>query len=366
MSFHFRSALLVAVALATPSIAQGNAKKEPPKSSTDVEVRTGDGSTIRMTIAQESLTVATRYGKLTVPMNEILRIDLGIRLPEGAGEKIDKAIKQLGSQQFKEREAATAELLAFGVLAYQPLLRVAKSSDAEVAQRANDLIKRIREKISAEKLNIKDYDIIKTTAFTIIGRIEDAAVKAKTSYFGEVKLDLADVRSLRSMAVPQETEVSVDAAKYCVPGGQQWLDTGVEVEAQVELTITVSGRINVAPTALAQQGDTGPAGNPGVLGNSPTGHPVGVVLGRIGDNGQLFLIGERYVGTPAAGGKLYLRIAEGNWGVVGSGSYTVKINNGGVLPRGGSTPAPGTGSAGPKPPAEPVPPIPPEAIPFQK
>ena len=220
MSFHFRSALLVALAAAGLSFAQDEAKKEPPKNSNDVEVRTGDGSLIRMTIAQESLTVATKYGKLSVPVSEIIRIDLGIRLPEGAAEKIDKAVKQLGSKESKEREAATAELLAFGVLAYQPLLRAAKSTDAEVAQRANELVNRIRQKITAEKINIKDYDIIKTNEFPIIGRIEDLTLKAKTTYFGEVKLDLADVRSLRSLARAQETEVSVDAAKYCVPGGR--------------------------------------------------------------------------------------------------------------------------------------------------
>ena len=223
--------------------------------------------------------MATKYGKLSVPASDIVRIDLGIRLPEGAGEKIDKAIKQLGSTQFKERETATAELLAFGVLAYQPLLRAAKSTDAEVAQRANDLVNRIRQKITAEKINIKDYDIIKTSEFPIIGRIEDLTLKAKTTYFGEVKLDLADVRSLRSLARAQETEVSVDAAKYCVTGGQQWLDTGVEVEAQAELTITASGKINAAPTVLGNRGETGPAGNPQTIGNATCGHPIGSLLG---------------------------------------------------------------------------------------
>ncbi len=144
MSFHFRSALLVLVASATLSSAQGEAKKELPKSA-DVEVRMGDGSTMRMLIAQESLTVATRYGKLTVATNEILRIDLGLRMPEGAAAKIDKAVQQLGSREFKEREAASAELLDFGVLAYQPLQRAAKNTDAEVAERANALLTRIRE-----------------------------------------------------------------------------------------------------------------------------------------------------------------------------------------------------------------------------
>ncbi len=226
MSFHFRSALLVLVASAGLSFAQGDVKKELPKS-TDVEVRMADGSTMRMVIAQESLTVATKYGKLTVAMNEILRIDLGLRMPEGAAAKIDKAVQQLGSRELK----------------------------------------------------LKDHDVIKTTEFTIVGRIEDGTLNAKTTYFGEVKLDLANVRSLRSLARSKGTEVSVDAAKYCVPGGQQWLDTGVEVEALAELTVTASGQINPGPNVLGPgQNMSGPAGNPN-LGVAATGHTIGALLG---------------------------------------------------------------------------------------
>ena len=278
MSFHFRSALLVLVASATLSFAQGEAKKELPKSA-DVEVRMGDGSTMRMLIAQESLAVTTRYGKLTVPTSDLVRIDLGLRMPEGAAAKIDKAVQQLGSREFKEREAASAELLDFGVLAYQPLQRTAKNTDAEVAERANALLTRIRAKVPAEQLRFKDHDVIKTTEFTIVGRIEDVTLKAKTTYFGEVKLDLANVRSLRSLARGKGTEVSVDAAKYCVPGGQQWLDTGVEVEALAELTITASGQINPGPNVLGPgQNMSGPAGNPN-LGVAATGHTIGALLG---------------------------------------------------------------------------------------
>src|SRR5262245_7430889 len=98
MSCHFRCALLVLFTSAGLGFGQEDVKKETPKRN-DVEVRLDDGSTMRMVIGQESLTVATKYGKLSVPMNEILRIDMGLHMPEGAAAKIDKAIQQLGSQE---------------------------------------------------------------------------------------------------------------------------------------------------------------------------------------------------------------------------------------------------------------------------
>ena len=118
MSFYFRAALLVLIASAGLSFAQVEAKKELPKSN-DVEVRMGDGSSVRMAIVQDSLSVVTKYGKLTVAMNDITRIEFGLRMPEGTGVKVDQAIRQLGSEDFKKREAASAELVSLGVYAYR-------------------------------------------------------------------------------------------------------------------------------------------------------------------------------------------------------------------------------------------------------
>ena len=48
------------------------------------------------------------------------------------------AISKLGSEEFKEREAASAELLKFGPKAYPALLAAAKSGDNETQRRAED------------------------------------------------------------------------------------------------------------------------------------------------------------------------------------------------------------------------------------
>src|SRR5262250_1406793 len=107
MSFPFRWALgatvLTSSALAgmmlagSASLAQGQGKTDVPRPNL-AEVRFGDGSLVRVTILQDDLEVMTKYGKLTIPLREIRRIDFGLHLPDGVGQQIDQSIKLLGSE----------------------------------------------------------------------------------------------------------------------------------------------------------------------------------------------------------------------------------------------------------------------------
>src|SRR5579875_2756193 len=67
-------------------------------------------------------------------------------------KKIDKLIEQLGSDVFAEREEASKELAAIGVPALEALRQAAKSEDAEVRKRAEELLPRIE--MQAESMRI--------------------------------------------------------------------------------------------------------------------------------------------------------------------------------------------------------------------
>jgi hypothetical protein len=53
---------------------------------------------------------------------------------------------------------------------------------------------------------------------------------------------------------------------------------------------------------------------------------AGALVGRVGETGKAFLIGERYEGTPGEEGKLYLQITPSPWNNASSGCYRVRIN----------------------------------------
>src|SRR5438067_1146208 len=123
------------------------AKKGAPGTN-DVEVHFLDGSAVRMTILQESLEVATKYGKLTIPTRDIRRIEFGVHLADGLGRKIEALVNDLGSRSFHDREAAGKQLLTLGPKAYAALVEGLRSKDPEVTQRAQALVKKLREQFT--------------------------------------------------------------------------------------------------------------------------------------------------------------------------------------------------------------------------
>jgi hypothetical protein len=222
-------------------------------------------------------------------------------------------------------------------------LRAAKSSEPEVAKRAADVVSRIRAKVPAKELQLGEDDKIVTTKFTIVGRIVTSTIKAHTEYFGAAELSLPQLRHLRALAEAREAEVTIDAAKYAT--GNEWLETNVSVDGDATLTISATGQVDLRPQApgtmvcdpqgynprAGQFGGGGPGmGGPlgkkkGGMGALARAYP-GTLLGRIGENGDVFVIGEQLEAVPERSGKLYLHINPSQYDASSSGSYQVRIS----------------------------------------
>jgi hypothetical protein len=182
-------------------------KPTKTKAPEPVEVRFTDNSTMRLTLKDENLEVATRYGRLTVPVADVRRIDFATRITDDVAKRIDGAVANLNNPQFKLRQAASAELRGFREKAYTALQHAAKSSDQETARRAEEILEWLREAVSPEQLEVRPNDIIQTDDMKISGRIAAVALKVDTFQFGELSLKLSDVRSLRSPSMVEPEAV---------------------------------------------------------------------------------------------------------------------------------------------------------------
>ncbi len=322
----FLAGVLVAVASAGPA-PTGDKKIEPA----EVEMTFANGSLVRLALLPDKIEISTPYGKLLVPVRDIRRIDFGLHLPEGTDQKIEAAIKQLASAEYKEREEAVRALVALGAYAYPALVPAAKSKEPEVARRAQDALAKIRAKVPAKDLRLGADDKVVTPRFTIVGRILTPSLKAKSEYFGDVELSLTKLRHLRILVDSRDTDVVVAAAKYALPN--QWLDTGITLDSSATLAVLASGEVDLRPTLPGQYicGPRGYTSTPfgkgvkkGGLGVPARAYP-GTLLGRIGDNGETFVIGDRFESAPEREGKLYLQIVSSPYDNAVTGSYQVKI-----------------------------------------
>jgi hypothetical protein len=301
--------------------------KKPAAKPDEVEVRFGDGSKVRMLMLQDTVEIVTKYGKLQVPTSDIRGIDLGVHLPEGMEERINKAIKRLNNPLFRDRDAAVNELVELGPYAYPALLRAEKTSELEVAKRLETILKRVRAKYPADLLRTTGQDRIITTDFPITGQIISPSIKAKTPYFGELALKLPELRSIRWLSGNHESEVTVEAVKFAKRG--QWMDTGVTLDGNSALTIMASGEVDLLNDGSGEF-VTGPAGTANIGRRGVGGRLPGSLIGRIGDSGAPFLVGERYHAANPPAGKLFLQITPPpfNNGQMPSGAFKVLVRAG--------------------------------------
>jgi hypothetical protein len=313
----------LALILAFPIVAAAQETAAPKDGQPKVaEVRFGDGSIVRMTLLQEHVEVMTKYGKLTVPVGDIRRIDFGMHPPTGLSEQITTSIKLLGSEVYREREGASKELLQAGHWACPSLHRASKSPDAETAQRATQVLKQITEKVSPDLLRMKEEDVIHTNEFNVVGKILSHSIKAHSPHFGEVSIKLCDLRSLHLRQQCNTGEHYVDAGKYgCEPN--QWLDTGVTVDSSMRLVLVVNGQVDLWPQTPGQY-VAGAKGYNAVGKGGP--FMAGSLIGRIGENGKAFLIGERFETSVGDEGKLFLHIVPSPWNSPSVGGFNVRIH----------------------------------------
>ena len=310
-----------------------------------------DGSNVKVVVLEPAVAVTTKYGKLTVPLADLRRVELGFRYPEGVEAKLAAAIERLAAPAYLDREEASKEVRELKQYAGPALKRAAADDDAERRTRATALLLVVRREVPAERVDAKDFDTVETADFTVRGRLDSASVKVRTRQFGEAVVKLAEVRQFRVVNVAAPTgEIAVDAGTHGKLNWSAWLDTEVEVAANVPLEITATGTIDQWPQEPGRY-TSGPAGNgnpaPNQQGNVRMMVPgqqfngnqmmqrgnvlSGALVGRIGPAGQPFLIGAAYA-TPrsAEAGRLFLQIAPSHWNNENStGTYRVKVKSGG-------------------------------------
>jgi hypothetical protein len=190
-----------ALLLVTSAVAQPTSEAESPKTQPgQVEIRFRDDSRLKVLLKEEKLDFDTRYGRLTIPLAEIQSLELGSRVPPELIARVDAAIKKLGSGDFKDREAAAAELVSLGVKALPAVITARNSADAEVVNRAQQIADKIMESASAEELEQKAVDVLTTAESKITGRVVAPSLKLETPHFGTQTVKLADALSIRSLS----------------------------------------------------------------------------------------------------------------------------------------------------------------------
>jgi hypothetical protein len=99
------------------------------------------------------------------------------------------------------------------------------------------------------------------------------------------------------------------------------MDTGIDVHGKIH--VTASGTVDLWPQTPGQH----VSGSPNGFTTAGKGGQfmAGALIGRIGENGKAFFIGDRHDRFVSDEGRLYLQIVQNPWNGVSAGTYLVQV-----------------------------------------
>ncbi len=316
-------ALLLTVCACT--IGAASLCEEPPSAGRPVKtvLLLSDGSRIVGQMEAGTLAVDTAFGRLEVPVDQVLRLRVARCSDAATRREIAALVRDLSSQEFATRERATVELRKRGDAAAGMLREAAESADPEVRSRAGKLLDEYEaahpETLAEENVEaplLGEEDELVTRRFTARGRLEAATFAVKTEY-GDLRIPRSKV-VFASLGTPRT--ISRDFTLAGENTVHKPVATGIRVSPGDCIKFAASGSIYFED----EEETCTPAGNTDWWGQEVAGHPGNALIGRIG-NGPYFLVGESATVRVTRSGPLQLCLAYS--GSVGGaqGKYEAKV-----------------------------------------
>lgn len=330
MNAHFVGTFVAFTMFVVQATAQETLSTPPQVVRSAVAAYLRDGSLLNVTALDTNLKLITKYGEQVIEFGDILDVNFGLHYPPGMESKVAGAISLLSSSVYREREDATRILLDGKHFAYPLLKKAAEGkNDLEADQRIKAVLARIKERCPSDLLSVRECDTVRTPEMTLVGRLTGSSLKVRSAHLGDLDLKFTDLKAIKGSGSSSGQELTLDAAKH---GSRpdQWSQTSVFVHKGVQLAIKCEGQVDLWPSGPGQYMTT-PKGYT-TAGKGST-YMAGALVGRIGESGKTFLIGNTYQGAPEEEGMLHLLIVPSPWNNSSTGSYRVHINASAFLSR---------------------------------
>lgn len=268
--------------------------KEKEKQGRLIRVHMLDGSIIVGELQGEEIEVRTPFGVLKIPTGKLKGITPGLDSQTQRGKQIYGLFDQLGSIDFKTRQAASKDLIKLG-LPIRPLLReVLIDADLDKKTRIKTIMKAFEEEEEGladgedpEANALCREDIVETPTFAVRGRIACKTLSLRTS-FGVLKLGLEKIR--RVHRDPKNTE---ERKVIAVTGTHLTLlrfkNCRIRVARGDTISVKASGSITMTPWGNNRTSTPTGAMNCGWY--IPNKTMNGALMAKIGSNGKAVVIG---------------------------------------------------------------------------
>ncbi len=204
------------------------------------EVRASDGKYHKVTPTEAELTIETRFGTVKVPMNEVKRLEFGLRASDAQKKALADALADVLGGNGRTREAGKEALIDLGLLAYPEVTRALKTAPKEALPHLKMVHDKLKRQIGEDD-DPADADVVYTTdGSKLSGKLSPEAVRVKFGD-GEKAIKWTDARVLAfgDILVEEKVEVVTLGAN----GIHGLMQTHFEKVVAVEVTGVIGGSV---------------------------------------------------------------------------------------------------------------------------
>lgn len=306
--------------------AKGDEKKDEKKTEEEVEpprapaepidpeiirLHLLDGSIVTGKLSVKEILVDTQFGKLTIPVTNIVSFRPGLDSFPDLSKQINDLITALAANDYNEREAAQKELIKMGPPIRKLLEARQKSDDdAERNRRIKVIMEGFEEATSGDDeegapTEWIPLDTIVTTDFTVVGKIVQKKFGI-SSKFGELTVNLGDVRRGERNVGSKEDLRRTIAVEGSAIAQRSFKNTKIRVEVGDRVTLTADGTITMTP--WGSNAMCTPDGSPNYGWYQGNEIAAGALVGKIGESGPVFKVGSKNSFVAKKAGVLFLGI----------------------------------------------------------
>src|SRR5579863_3792024 len=270
-----------------------------------------EGSVVTGRLSTDTVTVETAFGKLEIPVANIVSFTPGLDSHPEEAKRIGRLIQQLGSNGAAERDAAQRALTDMGKSIQPELARYAQDDDTERRSRIQKILAELEESEDDDELDplaAKPWlaqDSLETTLFTVVGKISPQMFELQTQ-FGPLKVAIGDIRRGE-----RELDLKPEVKKQLFVTGENLIQltmqtSGVRIGRGDKVQITADGRLTMTP--WGNNAFSTPEGSEQFQWYLPNQIAGGALVARIGTTGKVFKVGSKHSFTATRAGILYFGI----------------------------------------------------------
>lgn len=300
-----------------------------------VKLKNGDVVTGKSVLPK--ITINTAYGNLTIPIEKVSNIKLGILSDHSKDGAVLPDLNKLQNANETEAKVIYDRLKSYGSPILATIVSFTQNPFYKISDNDNFTIEQLTDELMKMSNINSIQDINDAVTFDGVNYLEGSIAFGDIilqSEYGNLTFRRDKMESL-DVSTIEETTANPDGsfklkANYHISGNDNnkgWLNSGVKVKNGDKFTIVANGKIvlkSLSGGSYVPDGFSGGTKDGAYTEDTPLKY--GAVVYKIGEYGEIIQAGSKYEGTANQEGTIYVSIYETVFDKTNSGSYSVKVS----------------------------------------